>query len=371
MPPAKNFGPKYWQRRLGRWPRAKDTTEGYSLLLPVPGDLPAFLRLALAVCSHQEAKHRVETLVIPDRLTLPVRQVVSAAKRQWQGTLEMLPLPAPERWVLPRLQNPARNHALQLLTGVAHSKASHILLHDADLFLLQRDFLDQQFVSCHERELACLGVSPAWDKWLERHGRRLVATWELCAKVDWMRAFAPYLHMGHENTLFGEKHTFDTTLYTQALTHPGLIEVSRAVDFAHLGYVISHYRHFVKGRVGWHIDNRFLLLFVRLLADLYDPERSQSYQVPDCTELAAGLSQKAPRVKYPSAREGRAAYKEFRCLLARALSGPWATDFQRSKLAVLLEPFDHFYDFEDASGTDAPRLRAAAAVAQLHLARQA
>ena len=59
-----------------------------------------------------------------------------------------------------------------------------------------------------------------------------------------MRSFAPVLHMAHQNELFGEKHTFDTTFYPQALTDQSLIDVLPTDDFVHFNYVISNYRQF-------------------------------------------------------------------------------------------------------------------------------
>jgi hypothetical protein len=53
-----SVGARYWQGRLGRWPVPKEQTDGYSVLVPVPGDPPVSLSLALAVCRHQQAVHR-------------------------------------------------------------------------------------------------------------------------------------------------------------------------------------------------------------------------------------------------------------------------------------------------------------------------
>ena len=248
--------------------------------MPVPGDLPVFLRVALAVLRHQQADHRVETLVIPDVVTPAVREIVEQTRADWPGPLRLQPLPVPERWVLPRLNNPGRNHALQLITGTAHSRASHMVLHDADLFLMEPDILDRQYATCAKRRLACLGVSPVWDPWFAAHDRYPAATWELCARADWLKSFVPALHMAHENELFGERHAFDTTLYPQAMTHPDLIGIEPSSDIVHFNYVISHYRHFLSKTATPFTDNRFLLLFIRLLVDLFDASNSNGYRLP-------------------------------------------------------------------------------------------
>src|ERR1700691_3494039 len=100
---VRQLGPLYWRARLKSWPARQAGTEGYSLVMPVPGDLPVFLRLALAVCRPQQSEHRVETIVLPDRMTPEMRQIVSQARPDWPGDLYLQPLPVPERWVLPRL----------------------------------------------------------------------------------------------------------------------------------------------------------------------------------------------------------------------------------------------------------------------------
>lgn len=67
--------------------------------MPVPGDLPVFLSLALAVCRHQQAIHRVVTVVLPDKVTPAIKRLVAAARPGWQGNLRLQALPPPERWL--------------------------------------------------------------------------------------------------------------------------------------------------------------------------------------------------------------------------------------------------------------------------------
>ena len=341
------LGPVYWHARLRNWPAPKPATEGYSLLVPVPGDLPVFLRLALAVCQHQESASRVETIVIPDHLTPVVKALVAEARPTWPGELRLQALPRPERWVLPRLANPGRNHALQLVTGVASSRATHIVLHDADLFLLVPGQLDLQFETCRDRKLACLGISPAWDPWFAEHGRQLAATWELCARVDWLRGFAPVLHMAHSNTMFGEEHVFDTTFYPQARTDPDLIGLAPSDDIVHFNYVISNYRKFTRrGERAW-TDSRFRLLLVIVFVELFDRDRAASYRIPGLGEMGQFLGDSSGAIRFPAGETGAAEYKSFRELLGRALAGPWVAPRQHERAAAALAPFDRFYGYDD------------------------
>jgi hypothetical protein len=201
---------------------------------------------------------------------------------------------------------------------------------------------------CRQRQLACLGISPPWDPWFAEHGRELAATWELCAQVAWLRSFAPVLHMAHQNEMFGEQHMFDTTFYPQALSDPALIAVSPTEDFVHFNYVISNYRHFVRPRTGPWPDNRFRLLLVRLLIEIFDHDGAGSYQLPSLAELGGCLGIESGPVKFPERQKGEQTYRSFRDLMGRALTGPWVDDVRRQLAAEALAPFDRFYGCEGA-----------------------
>jgi hypothetical protein len=356
---ASSLGARYWRARLGRWPVCATTraSDGYSVLVPVPGDLPVFLRIALAVVKHQQTEYRLGTLVVPDVLTRSMHKIVKEARADWPGPLRLQALPVPERWVLPRLNNPGRNHALQLITGTARVKTSHVVFHDADLFLMTPDVLDRQYLTCQKEGLACLGVSPVWDPWFAEHHKYLAATWELCARVDWLKSFVPALHMAHENELFGERHSFDTTLYPQAITDPELIGVQPSPDIVHFNYVISHYRHFLRNTNGRFKDNRFLLLLVRVLVDLFDASNSSEYHLPSLSDLGACLGREEAGVTFPFADGGVESYRHFRTLLERILSGPWAVADARQAAVEQLKVFDDFYMAGAPQGSKRPWAR--------------
>ena len=271
----------FWPRRSSHLRRE----DGYTLLVPVPGDLPVFLELALAVLSTQECAHRVATIVIPDQMTPAVQAIVSL-HRHARGPLELLPLPRPERWFLP----PDEEWFAESWRAIpdrceATTCSSHVILHDADLFLLSASMLDEHYEMCRDRDLACLGVSPVWDEWYELHGRRLAATWELCSRVEWIRSFPPHLHMGHDGALWGEDHTFDTTLHPQALSEPSSIDVNGvAQSIVHFNYVITTYRLFQRHGPGM-VDDCFRLLLIRVFIDLFASDLT-AYTLPTMSELA-------------------------------------------------------------------------------------
>ncbi len=44
------------------------------------------------------------------------------------GRLTVVDLPLPEKWVLPRLRNPGRNHGVQTIAGLRHATSTHVIL---------------------------------------------------------------------------------------------------------------------------------------------------------------------------------------------------------------------------------------------------
>jgi len=329
---------RYWQARFARWGRpARIANQGYTVLVPVPGDLPVFLDLALAVCRAQTAAHRVATIVVPDVSTPAVDAIVARARPDWPGRLELDRLPVPERWLLPRLGDPGRNHAIQLNTAITRTTSTHVVLHDADLFLLTPDAHEDQWAHAVEGDLDVLGVDPAWDPWYAERGRHLAATWEMTARTDWLRGFPPWRHIAHRDHLDGEPHVFDTTFWAQTRTAPARIGVRSPGAVVHFNYVISTYRNYRRSGPGFR-DGRFRLLLIRVFIDLFDTTGA-AYGLPSIDDLAAGLGKPGTDVWY--APEDAAAYAEFRPRLDQILAA--FPPPSHTSIADALAAFDAFY----------------------------
>jgi hypothetical protein len=329
---------RYWQTRFARWQHpAKITREGYTVLVPVPGDLPVFLDLALAVIRAQTAPHRVATIVVPDVETPEVDAILARARPDWPGQLERARIPVPERWTLPRLGDPGRNHAIQLNSAISRATSTHVVLHDADLFLLVGDIHERQWTQAVERNLDALGIEVAWDGWYAEHGVPVAATWELTARTDWLRSFPPWRHIAHDDALDGEAHMFDTTYWAQTRTPAGRIDIRPPGDVVHFNYVISTYRKYRQTTGGFR-DGRFRLLLIRVFIDLFDTA-GISYGLPPVEDLAAGLGNRDAAVWY--APEDAANYAEFRPRLAQILAAfPPPT---HTSVDEALGAFDAFY----------------------------
>jgi hypothetical protein len=324
-----------WKAIHRKWRPRGPAVPGYSLLVPVPGDLPVFLKIALNVLRRQDATDRVETLVVPDVATPAVRAIVAEQQPTWPGELRLVELPRPDRWV-PRLVNrPHHNHWLQLINGAEHARGEFALLHDADLFIHDPTFLREQFQRCRAGNFACFGVHRVWDDWYAQRGRDLTATWEMFFSVDWLRSFPPHLHLGHDGTLDGEPHTFDTTLDPQCRTPAGRIGWhTPAGGLTHFNYVICTYRYF-RARKGRFADDSFRILLIETLGKTFQ----------EAADVPLG------DVHYETATP--AAYAEFRSKCAELIAGNLLTDSQKSILMHALAPFDKRFvverRFEEAS----------------------
>jgi hypothetical protein len=326
------------------WRGARPADEpGYSLLLPVPGDLPVFLRIALEVCGAQDPEHRVETLVLPDGTPPGFARAYERAARNWDGgPLRLLPLRRSERAVARWRKNPHLNHWMQLMTGVRAARATHAVWHDADLFVDDPQFLRGHYERCRDRRLAGLGLSEAWDDWYRRHGLdHVVSTWEMVVEVPWARSFAPWEHRGHDGEVDGRPVTFDTSFRPQTRTAPERIGLTDAPPrFVHFNHTICRYREFQRARQrgrAWE-DRTFRVLLVRLLADVFD-DSGWEYEAPPVTELLRGLEDPAAPVTYraPETRDGYAAFRAQLDELADArLIGAARADALRAAVA----PFD-------------------------------
>jgi hypothetical protein len=344
-----------WKLLYPRWtPLAAPPSDGLTLLVLIPGDLPVFLDLALDVCARQQCPALRHTLIIPDVVTPELRRRVADRLTTWpHGSIALVDLRPIDRLLIKRLKNPHHNVWLQFFRGIEATTTTHAVWHDADLFLTDPTLLQRQYDAITRGGLDCLGVSPVWDAWYRERGfDKIAATWELTFSTTWARTFAPWQHHGHEATINGEKHVVDITLLPQVLTAPERLSVAPITSgFVHFNYVICTYRWF-QNSTGPYEDDKFRLLLVRLLVDAFD-QGNWPYEVPPAADLARGLSDPTSRVTYVKP-ETLASWPEFRVKFQDLLQSTLLTDSQRSALARGLRPFDDRLGVPSAPVTPPP-----------------
>ncbi len=311
---------------------------GYSALLAVPADLPVFLQIALQSLLTQDREHLAEILVIPD---IPSQEFRAVFHKLTEGlsspTIRLIEMGARDMAVARLYQTPNVYHFLQILNGIQNARATHLLLHDADLFLFSRDFLRRHYEECLQKRLSVLGVDRRTIARLPGQSHT-VATWEMLASAGWAMRFKPHEHRGHRRLFRGRFVNFDSTLLPQSLTDPAEIGINERFgedDYIHFNFVISVYRLFRKSR-GVFEDEHFKLLLIRSLIDALG-DAGWAYSVPAMAELIDALDGKDEKVSYVRSRKG---YEIFRRNLERLIRsgilGAEASDTMRRGLV----PFD-------------------------------
>jgi len=331
---------EFWQKFYTWGQRSDEVIPGYTIMLTVPGDLPVFTKIALEICSRQRSDHLVETLVIPDQLTAGLPELLEAwAKDYVISPIRLVPLTALDQLLAQKLNHPSLTHWLQLFRAAIVTRTTHAVLHDADLFMIDSNFLKIHYETCVNRRLACLGVSPIWDSWFsDQKIHHVVATWEMMFELDWLRSFEPWQHQAHENVIDGKWHEFDTTLWTQCRTVPERVgRHEQEAGFIHFGHVISSYRWFQQSPRPYE-DEQFRLLLIRLLIDAYDPS-GWPYDVPSMDELTAGLVDAANRVIYLK-DSTRQRYPHFRYQLQQLIQSGLLSEKRTSILKNGIASFD-------------------------------
>ncbi|BAZ39521.1 hypothetical protein NIES4101_54750 [Calothrix sp. NIES-4101] len=325
----------FWKWLYSDWEVSiEQQIPGYTILLPVPGDLPVFLKIALETCSTQKNDNLVESIILPDKSVSGFAELL----KDWESKHFLSPIrlinPQPFEQLISRYQNnPHNNHWLQLIRGINATRTTHALLHDADLFITQDEFMKAHYQTCNQKNLACLGVSPVWDTWYKEKGiKHLTATWEMMFSLEWARSFRPWEHRGHNSEIAGNTHTFDTTLYTQCHTPAERISYQhKEWGFIHFNYVICTYRWFQKSK-GTFEDESFRILLIRLLINAFD-DSAWKYYVPEVDELVKGITDTSNCVTYTQ-QKTRENYREFRSKLQMLIDSPILND---DKATILSE----------------------------------
>jgi hypothetical protein len=334
----------------GRWAAAPaSSTPGYTLWIFLPGDMPFFFEIFRAVFGEKKTEHLVETIVVPDQVPPGLARRFDEFASAWShGPIRMVEFQPLDRLLVRSMNNPHTINWLQLVRAVNATTTTHGLWHDADLFVLEREFFDAHYRQCAGDDLACVGLRPVWDPWYAQKGlTHVAATWEMMFNVAWIRSFLPWMHRGHDGMLLGERHTFDSTLLPQGLTPPEKVALrGEAPDFVHFNYVICTYRHFQNAK-GPFEDEYFRILLIRLLINAFDTG-DWKYDAPSIAELTRGITDPSNRVTFLRP-ETASHYDEFRTKLRRLVESPLLTPAQASRIVEGVEPFDRA--FGEVAGT--------------------
>jgi hypothetical protein len=334
-----------------RWrPPRGSPRDGFSILLPMPSDLPVFFRIAMKVLEGQDLENANEIVIVADIPRASFADMVRKERPSVNGVPIVLAEMEGLRRTVARLYNrPNHYHWAQIVCGLEHARSSRALLHDADMFLLDPSFLESQYAAMVRDGFRVMGISPAWDHWFSENGyRHVTATWEMLLDVEWARSFPPVLLHGHVDDLEGRRHTFDTTYYAQCLSDPRAIGYrDRSAGFVHFNWLISGYRLFERHRRDY-CDDHFTLMILRLLLDEFDADRPYP-GIPSWDLLASCLLAGRGPVGFPSAETRGPTYRNTRAKLAALFGSPLVAGAAPPDLECKLEPFDRYYGFTPGS----------------------
>lgn len=338
---------------FGRWPRSAPAVPGYSILIPLPADMPFLLTYALEGIRHLDTTHCREILVIPDGSRTQPRAIAQIMARQNDARVRLIPLSAWDRIAinaLPRADGGANfRHGLAICRGAAQSTATHIYLHDVDAFWVDPDAIERQYAEALQRHMLALGVTARWDPFYQAAQMEMPGTWELLFSTAWVRSRPPYLIKGaRRRTVDGGTHSFDTLLYAQYLDYPsGQIGVmARPPALVHFNGTITTYRVYRrgcrKGDIGFSVvDELFRILLLAILAELLEA-RGMAGEVPTVAELITGLKDDTVPVRYTAPAQVDT-YPEFRQMMEQLSTAPVFAGPRSQKMHELLKPFDdHF-----------------------------
>lgn len=264
---------------------------GYSLLLPVPGDLPVFLKIALEGCNAQTPEGLIETLILPDR---PSRQLENLlhiwAKRYVVSPLRLLNAHPFEQVMASMHSIPLID--LQLTRGIQATQASYAMIHSVGEFAIAPDFRQSQY-------LASLGQRPSEPNKSTGNGLTGQTT---CLAPD---QSVIEVQNFKRSPLWSTFNPMAGRLQSNAL---GLVPaIARSVvRFSGLLPAYRHYQH----TTGSVEDGEFHLLLMRLLIDAYD-QSGRSYYLPLIDDLIRGITDSTARITYGKAQT-RQQYPHFR-----------------------------------------------------------
>jgi len=272
-----------------RWSKSdRGLSDGYTILLPIPSDLPVFLSLALEIIEKQDLTDLKEVLIIPDWPSSPFEKFCTdITKNSSNLPIRFVPLGLKDQLVWTLTKSITTRHFTQLVRGIDETRTEYAIIHDSDAFLPPGDFLKTQYEACRDRELAVFGVESRRS--MVREDRdTFISTWEMTFSVRWARSFGPFMHKGQFSVVKRRRQEFDTTLLPQYLTDANLIDwTPRHRDFFHFRYVIATYRDFLNGRR--LAPNYGLKLFlIRTLIEVFDVSGWYYSHVPEHSEFLEG-----------------------------------------------------------------------------------
>jgi hypothetical protein len=342
---------------FGRWRRPQPLAAGYTILLPMPMDMPFLLRFALEGLRHLNTKNCRQIVVIPDGWGgdggKAFHEVVAACD---DPRVELVELRPGIRFYIQKIQmrknrQSAANwsHWAMIVEGTARARSEYAFLHDADAFFVDADAIERQYHECRDRAMETLGVQVRTDAFFERIGYAIPGTWEMMYSVPWARRRNPLTLKGMWQSTPHGVHEFDTMLYPQYLDYPtgkiGTMVIPPRL--VHFHGAVTTYRVLKDHARRPLIDMLFRLLLLSILEDLLPaPDGRRILPAPEA--LAQGLTDFSASITYNSEAATRE-YPIFRKQIDELCESLTFAGPRADRIRALLQPFDEHYAGHDAA----------------------
>ena len=337
-----------WRTLFSWWRRSdQPVSNGLSVVIPAPEDLPFLLRLQLEnfACIDTAACHQI--LVVGDGCGSDGGAAIRGLARKASlddPRVTFVEQTWRDRLVLPLIRRDGSGvHWLMFVRSLGRASGAFALMHDADAFFLGRDALQRQYKECVERELYALGMTARSDAFFAQIGYQIPATWELMISTKWIRSRSPYWMKGRTYPTPHGQHTFDTVLYPEYLDYSsGRIALSdMSAEIAHFTATIVEYRRYCNTS-GPFADYLFRILLLSILEEVCPAGGIRV--TPTVDSLYSGLHDGSCHVHYKDDRatQGYAVFRGHMAVLERALvmQGDRAT-----QMRSLLQPFDRHFGY--------------------------
>jgi hypothetical protein len=336
---------------FGRWRPARTLADGYSILLPMPMDMPFLLWFALEALRDMDTTHCNQFVVVPDGWGSDDGMAMERVVRSFDDPRILLSrMPRKVHFFIHKFQR-SRSHGFaanwlhwaMIIEGTNCANSKHAFLHDADAFFVDPHGLERQYVECRDRGMITLGVEHRADSFFSANGYAIPGTWEMMYSVPWARSRSPLFLKGRRRDTSHGIHEFDTMLHAQYLDFASgkvgaMVPPPRLVHFH--GTIIT-YRAFTDPKNTLVADDVFRLLLLSMLQELV-PEDVGTRILPTPIELARGLDERGASVRYNSPRAARE-YPGFRRQIDELLQAPVFAGKRAARIRDYLRPFDdHF-----------------------------
>jgi hypothetical protein len=323
------------------WNRSSAPHAGYSIVMPIPEDMPFLAHLAIEGLIHINRMNCVQYIVVGDGYGKHGSSgLARTLKENSKFKVDLCELPLLHRMIARRIACP---HPVSIILGTSRASTDFVFLHDADAFFLNPDCIEKTFEYCELNAMNAIGVTARWDPFFQRIGYQIPGTWQMMFRTSWLRSHPPFRVFGRTMDTPHGTNTFDTMLYPQYLDYAsGKIGVMPVVPkFVHFNGTIVTYRAWKRANGRQVVDELFRLVLLSILERVV-PSDDGRRLLPSTEELAYGLTDSSRPIRYDTLDCARN-FGEFRSQMQELCESPVFAGERAEKIQSMLVPFDvHF-----------------------------